>query len=373
MSTEASPLTEAGRQALVVEDEAQLVDVLADIAARRAFALPVGYASRVDFGAPLSTATELVSLRKLSGLSRFAPRDLTCGVRVGTPWSELLRSVEDCGLTIEAGPFAKATTRSVGGVFAEAAPSPRGHDRASLRSQIIGLRAVDGRRRAFTAGGQVVKNVAGYDLCKLFVGSGGAYFAAIEVQLRLVALPSAVASLRSEAMPRNEAAQLWLRTRREVVDARSCDLVLEGDGSAAVAFTVAGPNKLVAACTRRDGFRLDLEGMEAWHAAPPSVDDAKLVVRGRMRPSCIDAWLAWLPRASRGRVHARGAFQVGIDSGVPAELDEACGFARTLRGPRGQLTRDADTRIEERLKQAFGACFAPGRLSFDTASNARGA
>ncbi|MCA8968522.1 MAG: FAD-binding oxidoreductase [Planctomycetes bacterium] len=357
------------RDQVVVEDELELAEFLRDCDARKEACLPVGFASREGFGAPVDESVRRVSLRKLAGVSRFAPDDLTCGVRVGTRWSDLLATIEAEGLTLESGPIHAAAHRSVGGVFAEAPPNPRGHDRGALRSQIIGLRAMDGRGAEFRSGGRVVKNVAGYDLCKLFVGSGGAYFAALELELRLVALPRTIACVRSKPMPRNDASALWIELRRTLPDTRSIDLVLASDGSACVEFVVAGAPALVTARAKLDAFEVIAEGQAAWHRAPDSLDAAPLIMRGRMRPSRIDDFMKWMPLEARGRVHFQGAFALGIDGTVPPALEATVGFARVLRGPRGMLlTTLVDDAIETRLFRVFGTCFAPGRISFDTST-----
>ncbi|MCB9880178.1 MAG: FAD-binding oxidoreductase [Planctomycetes bacterium] len=357
------------RDHLVVESEHELAEFLRDCDARGAACLPVGFASREGFGAPVDDSVRRVSLRQLSGVSRFAPDDLTCGVRVGTRWSDLLATIEAEGLTVESGPIHAAAHRSVGGVFAEAPPNPRGHDRGALRSQIIGLRAMDGKGAEFRSGGRVVKNVAGYDLCKLFVGSGGAYFAALELELRLVALPQAIACCRSKPMTRSDASALWLELRRTLPDTRSIDLVMKSEGSACVEFVVTGAPALVTARAKHDAFEVIADGKRAWHLAPEPLDAEPLVMRGRMRPSRIADFLKWMPLEARGRVHFQGAFSVGIDSNVPPGLETDVGFARVLRGPRGMLrTTLVDAAIETRLFGVFGTCFAPSRISFDTST-----
>jgi glycolate oxidase FAD binding subunit len=78
---------------------------------------------------------------------------------------------------------------TIGGVVATASSGPRRYGWGTIRDYVIGIQAVDGRGTTFRGGGRVVKNVAGYDFCKLLTGSLGTLGIITEVTLRLQPMP----------------------------------------------------------------------------------------------------------------------------------------------------------------------------------------
>ena len=343
----------------------------------------VGRGQRRELGVTHGSELETLSTRALSGMTRFAPGDLTCGVLPGTTLEEIEACVEAKGLGLEPGPVAHGQ-RTIAGLLGEAPPSPRGFDRGAWRSQLIGMRAVDASGRVFKTGGQVVKNVAGYDLSKLFVGSGGAYFAALELQLRLVPLPERARWLASQPLALDEAYRMWLEMRERLVDARAIDLVVDG-ASARIEALVAGPAALVDELTRRSGLAEadDAPSAEdvaahvrqeraAWsaptqHAArvAQNAEAADCVARGRVRPSRARQLVGACADDVVGRIHAQGAFVLGTSSLAAQHVPDGS----VLGGLRG-LTPCADSakaKIAARLKRCFGGGFSPLRAAFDVA------
>lgn len=344
---------------------AELVDAVRDLAAHGEPFCPIGSGHTLGWGAPPG-ARVLLSTAEIRSMTRFAPEDLTCGVAPGMPLGELGRTLAASGLTLEPGPFPDG--RTIGGVLAEAPPSPRGFDRAALRSQLIGIAAVDGSGRTFKAGGNVVKNVAGYDLAKLYVGSGGAYFVATELQLRLVPLPESAVWLRSQPVPRSDAAAEWLRMRSRCRDARALDLVLLPDGSASIEMLLAGPARFVERLAAREPHGR-LEAADAWNRVvsplAPGADD--IVMRGHAAPASVPDLVRSLPRSAAGRVHFQGAFLLQVDRGTAPRFPPGTIARGIWNGPGPALPWAG---LAHRLKQAFGGNLCPGRLSFDTESPA---
>ncbi len=94
---------------------------------------------------------------------------------------------------------------TLGGVVATAFSGPRRYGYGTMRDYVIGITAVDGRGTPFKAGGRVVKNVAGYDFCKLLTGSLGTLGVITQVTLKVRPLPersrvSGVRTARSDAV-----------------------------------------------------------------------------------------------------------------------------------------------------------------------------
>ena len=82
-----------------------------------------------------------------------------------------------------------ASDRALGGVIATNASGPRRYGQGTIRDYVIGITAVDGRGVEFHGGGRVVKNVAGYDFCKLLTGSLGTLGVITQVTLKVKPRP----------------------------------------------------------------------------------------------------------------------------------------------------------------------------------------
>lgn len=113
-----------------------------------------------------------IDLQKMASVVDYPARDMTVTVQAGMPVGALaeLLSAEKQQLPVDCAD--SATT--VGALVAGNGAGPRQFGYGTLRDYLIGVEAVDGQGRIFHAGGRVVKNVAGYDLCRLMVGSRGA-------------------------------------------------------------------------------------------------------------------------------------------------------------------------------------------------------
>lgn len=119
--------------------------------------------------------------------------DLTCTVEADTPLAELQRHVGDRGQMLALDPPGEALT--VGEVFDRALFGPRAHRYGRPRDLVLGIRARLPGGQEIRGGGKVVKNVAGYDLPKLFTGARGRLGTLLELTLRLHPLPAATCTL----------------------------------------------------------------------------------------------------------------------------------------------------------------------------------
>ncbi len=176
-----------------VRDEAALRQVVAT-AAEYGWGVVVRGAGTLDrMGGPLRV-DPLVVLddRGLDGIVAHAPGDLTVRVRAGTRLAALNASLRSAGQRVSlVPPFAERAT--VGGAVAADSWGPERAAHGSARDLVLGLRVVDGRGDAFATGAQVVKNVSGLDIGKLFIGSFGTLGVLTEVALRLRPLPPSAA------------------------------------------------------------------------------------------------------------------------------------------------------------------------------------
>lgn len=153
---------------------------------------PAGGRTALNYGYPPSAAGVAVSTAGLNRTIDYPARDMTVTVEAGVrieQLAEMLRG-ERQQLPIDVPQAHRAT---LGGVVATNISGPRRFGYGTLRDYVIGISAVDGAGRLFQAGGRVVKNVAGYDLCKLLVGSLGTLAIVTQVTLKLKPIPEATA------------------------------------------------------------------------------------------------------------------------------------------------------------------------------------
>ena len=150
------------------------------------------------FGRPLQTP-HMLDVAGLRGILFYEPDELVMGALAGTPLAEIEAAAAEQGqeLAFEppdfapllADPSAPAAQQTIGGVIACNLAGPRRPKAGAARDHLLGLQAVSGRGDHFKTGGRVVKNVTGYDLCKLFTGAFGTL--GVTTHLTVKVLPGA--------------------------------------------------------------------------------------------------------------------------------------------------------------------------------------
>ncbi len=168
----------------------------------------VGGGTSLDFGLPAKAPGNGLSLAKLNHVVDYPARDMTVTVEAGVTMQTLaeLLAKEGQRLPIDV-PAAERGT--IGGVIAANWNGPRRYGQGSVRDHVIGIHAVDGRGMPFKGGGRVVKNVAGYDFCKLLTGSLGTLGVITRVTLKLKPIPE-LSALVACSVPDAEAAERLL-------------------------------------------------------------------------------------------------------------------------------------------------------------------
>jgi glycolate oxidase FAD binding subunit len=184
MSAAPLPLTKTESPATAAE----LVAVVRQCIALRTPIYPLGGGTALDYGLPPKVPGIGLSLANLSRVVDYPARDMTVTVEAGIRVADLqkLLAAERQRLPIDAPQAEQAT---LGGVIATNTSGPRRYANGTLRDYVIGISAVDGHGTAFKAGGRVVKNVAGYDFCRLLVGSLGTLAVITQVTLKVKPLP----------------------------------------------------------------------------------------------------------------------------------------------------------------------------------------
>jgi glycolate oxidase FAD binding subunit len=221
-------------------------------------------------GRPLS-ADEL----DLSGLDRVLEHeagDLTCTVEAGIRLSVLQKHLAEHRQTLALDP---ARDPSIGGCIAGDLHGPRSHRFGRMRDLLLGVTVVLGDGLVASSGGKVVKNVAGYDLGKLFCGSRGSLGVIVRASLRLHPLPEASGTLVAPASAEADA-----EAKRQLI-LRSTLVPSALDGTAErVAVMFEGSERAVAA---------QLAAARALVGGEEAGDEVWEEVRSRPRPERTDA------------------------------------------------------------------------------------
>ena len=158
---------------------------------------------------------EPLDMAVLSGISSYEPTELVVTVRAGTPLAELEAVLAERGqcLAFEPPRFedpAQPGVRggSVGGMVAAGLSGPSRAAVGSVRDHVLGATLLNGKAEVLSFGGQVMKNVAGYDVSRVLAGSMGVLGAICEVSLKVLPRPAATATLRFEMDPAQAIRQL---------------------------------------------------------------------------------------------------------------------------------------------------------------------
>ena len=141
---------------------------------------------------------EVLDTRAYSGIVAYEPSELVITARCGTRLAEVEAAMRGRGqlLAFEPPHYGDATT--VGGAVAAGLSGPGRQSAGALRDFVLGTKVMDGRGEVLAFGGQVMKNVAGYDVSRLMAGSLGTLGIIVEVSLKALPLPVAEATLRLE-------------------------------------------------------------------------------------------------------------------------------------------------------------------------------
>nr|WP_315463333.1 glycolate oxidase subunit GlcE [uncultured Rhodoferax sp.] len=142
----------------------------------------------------------LLDTRSLSGVVDYAPSELVVTVAAGTPLAELetLLATQGQCLPFEPPHFGwSGTSRhaTVGGMVASGLAGPARASVGSVRDYVLGLKLINGKGDLLTFGGQVMKNVAGYDVSRLMAGAMGTLGLITEVSLKVLPIAPAEATL----------------------------------------------------------------------------------------------------------------------------------------------------------------------------------
>jgi glycolate oxidase FAD binding subunit len=337
-------------------------DFRARILERKPLQLRGGGSKDFYGGAPVGA---VLDTRGHGGIVSYEPTELVVTARCGTPLAELESALAQRRQFLACEP-PRFGTATVGGAVAAGLSGPRRAAVGSLRDFVLGVKIMDGEGRVLRFGGEVMKNVAGFDVSRVIAGSLGTLGLILEVSLKVLPLPLGDASLRFE-LPQDkalEAMNRWAGQPLPLVASCWQDGLLTvrlSGAQAAVASAVArlGGEPLADA----SGFWLALREQTSdffagdaplWRLSLPSVAPM-LDLPG---PQLVE-W-GGAQRWLRGERDPAGLREAAAQAGGHATLfrggDKSGGVFAPLAAPLMEVHR--------RLKQSFDpyGVFNPGRL-----------
>ncbi|HEY5582368.1 MAG TPA: glycolate oxidase subunit GlcE, partial [Rhodoferax sp.] len=164
-----------------------------------------------------SLAGELLDLSALSGIISYEPSELVVTARAGTPLTELEAALAEKGqcLAFEPPHFSQLGTSNtgatVGGMVAAGLSGPARASVGGVRDYVLGVKLLNGRAELLTFGGQVIKNVAGYDVSRLMVGALGTLGVLTEISLKVLPVAPFETTLMAGGIPQPAALALLQR------------------------------------------------------------------------------------------------------------------------------------------------------------------
>jgi glycolate oxidase FAD binding subunit len=383
-------------------DDAEVSACVADAAARGGTLYVQGGGSKRDFGRPVDAAATL-DLSRLSEITDYEPAELYLTAKAATSLAQIESVLQPHRQMLAFEPpdwrglFGGAGEPTIGGVVSCNLAGPRRVRAGAARDHLLGFAAVNGRGERWKSGGKVVKNVTGYDMCKLQAGAFGTLSVLTEMTLRLLPLPETTCTILATGLTEPEAVRLMsdaLNTPHEVsaaahLPAGVAARALPGEADASRSLTafrleghapsVAFRREAIAQICPRAVHLDDAESKLLWRAIGDVgsllPDSDALVWRICTTPSRAAEMVAGV-RARFGGVEAYydwggGLVWLGIAQGeagedggarlVRAALGEAAGHATLVRAPLALRARadvfqpvaPAMARLAARVKTGF--------------------
>ncbi len=349
---------------------------------------PVGGATKLGWGGRDPGAVEDLETGSLSRVLEHNVGDFTAILEAGAPFAEAQATFAEAGQAIawdpplsagEAGRGGEGEARdrggaTIGGIVATADSGPLRHRYGGVRDLVVGITVVLSDGTVAKAGGKVIKNVAGYDLGKLFAGSFGTLGLIASVAVRLHPRPQEAATAVGSSDDPDRLAAAVAELARHPLEADCLDVAWEG-GAGRVLVRYGGATAVqrareTAAGLVLEGTRAIEDDRELWdeqRARQRSAEGAVLKVSGR--PTDL-ADVLRAAEAGRATVAARAALGLSWLAFAPGEdLAERVAAARQALAPRACTVLDGAARVGDPWPDAGGGQVVMERLKarFDPA------
>jgi glycolate dehydrogenase FAD-binding subunit len=334
--------------------------------------LPRGGGAQMGLGAPPARGDILLSLHRLDAVVEHNPGDITATFQPGLPLMEAQRALAGARQWLALDPDLAAGA-TIGGIVATNATGARRLRYGGVRDQIIGVRVALADGTLASGGGKVVKNVAGYDLPKLFTGALGTLGVIVAATFRLYPLPAATGTVAVEgdaptlcALAVRVSATQLMPAALDVVGGTAhgaaCRLLARFDSTPAAVAEQAAQLAALARASGLDAVRTlsDAEAEAAWSASlvEEAAASPAILLQASLLPTDVAPWLAalgahastagittrWRAHVGHGIVHAR------LGGPAAALLDAPAPLRAVAVERRGSLVvRDAPSDLAGKL------------------------
>ncbi len=289
-----------------------------------------------------------ISTAKLRGIVEYEPSEFTFTALAGTPVRELAAVLAERGQYLPFDPMFAAAGATLAGTVA-AGTSGSGRFRyGGLRDFILGVRFVDGEGRLLRMGGKVVKNAAGFDLPKFFIGSAGRFGALAEITFKVFPRPAAKRTLRLDGLDAAAAVAMFAAAGRARWELYALDYVPDDHSVYAL---LGGPATALDALAaeilaRWKGTVVDADAAQTlWRDAAEAAwaHAGGTLLKVALSPADVLGFLQRVPAGGRTRIAAGGNVAwLSLPAGVavPALAVPAMtlrGVAPLWLGPRSQF------------------------------------
>ena len=255
---------------------------------------PVGGGTQLGLGMPPERVDLALHTTKLKRVVEYEPADLTVTVEAGISLADLQTLLAEQGQFLALDPPVDAAA-TIGGVLATNASGPLRFAYGTARDLVIGTRVANTDGTLTRSGGRVVKNVAGYDLNKLYIGALGTLGITVEVSFKLAPIPPASATVVGAFASLNDIRGLAASVVHSPLAPHAIELLAPG------AATTAGLGSQPALVLRVGGYEAavqrqarDLSALIGQHGGTvvetaPSVWADLAAMQGSRRPLLVKA------------------------------------------------------------------------------------
>jgi len=265
---------------------------------------------------------EVLDTRAHAGIVDYDPSELFITARCGTPLADIEAALAERRQMLAFEPPHFGAGATVGGMVAAGLSGPRRQAAGAVRDFILGVKILDGRGELLSFGGQVMKNVAGYDVSRLMAGAMGTLGLIVEVSIKTLPVPFAEQSIRLE-MP----------------EARAIEALNRWAGR---------PLPISASCHENDQLSLRLSGAQA------AVRAAREKLGGEELADGTNFWVSVREQTHPAFAAEAPLWRISIPSAAPSLAlpgDQVMEWGGALRW----LSSNADARtIREAVRRAGG-------------------
>jgi glycolate oxidase FAD binding subunit len=269
------------------------VEVADILRSTRGTVMPVGASTKTGWAAPPTSCDTVLRTTGLDRIVEYAPGDLVVVAEAGVPLAALQEQLAGHRQMLALDPPEAGAT--LGGIVGANASGPRRLRYGTVRDLLIGVTVVLADGTTATSGGKVVKNVAGYDLGKLYTGAHGSLGIVVSTTWRLHPRPPAT---RAVVVPVGDAAQAGrfaATVARSTLTPTAAELRWDGVGGELVLLfesTAASVEAQAGAAVALLGGGIATEAVPSWFGARP---DGPLVLRLAFEPFALPRVLQALP------------------------------------------------------------------------------